>query len=148
MGSPALLDVVGNLVVSGNVGIGTASLTEKLEVDGNVKVTGSLQAPTLCLSGDCKSAWPVASGSVDWSSITNRPAGLDDGDDVGAQKDSTTVVRQCPMIDNRAGSCWGGTCVGQITTGSSCVGFTSYGGEGECIWQNFNCDPIGRYFVQ
>ena len=38
-GFPALLDVVGNLTVSGNVGIGVGSPTEKLDVNGNVKAT-------------------------------------------------------------------------------------------------------------
>lgn len=44
---------------SGNVGIGVASPSERLEVDGDVKAT------QVCIGADCRATWPVtASGTV------------------------------------------------------------------------------------
>ncbi len=42
--------------LSGNVGIGIAAPTQKLDVAGNVKGTG------LCIGSDCRAAWPTFSG--------------------------------------------------------------------------------------
>ncbi len=43
----------GELNVMGNIGIGTNSPTEKLDVAGNVKGTG------LCIGSDCRTSWPA-----------------------------------------------------------------------------------------
>jgi len=62
---------------TGNVGIGTTTPTQKLDVRGNVNIsaTGILYAPQICLAGTCKTEWPSAgTGTVDWSGITNKPA--------------------------------------------------------------------------
>lgn len=55
-----------------NVGIGTASPSEKLEVSGNIKAT------QVCIGADCRSAWPSSSGGT----VTNITAGT--GLNVGA----------------------------------------------------------------
>ncbi len=61
-------------ISGGNVGIGTTAPTQKLDVQGNIKTTGSIYAPAICLAGDCRTSWPAATGTVDWSGITNKPA--------------------------------------------------------------------------
>ncbi|MBX3041546.1 MAG: hypothetical protein KF789_12635, partial [Bdellovibrionaceae bacterium] len=48
---------------NGNVGIGTASPSEKLEVSGNIKGT------QLCIGNDCRSAWPGAGGGGTVTSV-------------------------------------------------------------------------------
>src|SRR3989338_2207427 len=53
--SSAAVQVQDDLTVSGNLGGGITSPTEKLDVDGNVKGTG------LCIGTDCKQAWPATS---------------------------------------------------------------------------------------
>jgi len=51
----------------GNVGIGTTTPTQKLDVNGSINIsnsTGKLYAPEVCIAGDCKAAWPAGgSGS-------------------------------------------------------------------------------------
>ncbi|MFS4460639.1 tail fiber domain-containing protein [Bdellovibrio sp. HCB2-146] len=54
----------------GNVGIGTASPSEKLEVVGKVKAT------ELCIGADCKAAWPAAGGSGTVTDVTSANAYL------------------------------------------------------------------------
>lgn len=54
----------GNLLVSGNVGIGTMAPTQKLDVAGNVRGT------QLCIGADCRSAWPSAGGVTSISAGT------------------------------------------------------------------------------
>ena len=46
----------GKVIVDGNVGIGTASPVQKLDVVGNVKGTG------LCIGSDCRTSWPSGGG--------------------------------------------------------------------------------------
>ena len=57
--SSATVQVQDDLVVSGNLGVGITSPTQKLDVDGNVKAAG------LCLGSDCKTNWnQVTTGLV------------------------------------------------------------------------------------
>ncbi|MCK6594518.1 MAG: hypothetical protein L6Q33_04900, partial [Bacteriovoracaceae bacterium] len=53
------------VVANGNVGIGTSTPTQKLDVVGN------LNATQVCIAGDCKSAWPtgVSAGSITTTEI-------------------------------------------------------------------------------
>jgi len=62
---------------NGNVGIGTASPTQKLDVVGNVKGTG------LCIGNDCRIAWP-SGADTDWIiSGTNMYSGVSGNVGVG-----------------------------------------------------------------
>ena len=61
---------------AGNVGIGTQSPGQKLDVAGNVNASG------LCLAGDCKTAWSQVGGaSSQWT--TTGPNVYFDGGNVG-----------------------------------------------------------------
>ena len=88
---------VGNSIIfekivnnEGMIGIGNANPTEKLEVAGKIKAT-VVKGDTICLvaadgTEDCRQAWPAGDGgggAVNWADVLNRPAGLDDGDQVG-----------------------------------------------------------------
>ncbi len=65
----------GNVVqlTSGNVGIGTSSPTQKLDVEWNVRINGTANVSNanigqvdtnrICLSGNCKTAWPTPTPS-------------------------------------------------------------------------------------
>jgi hypothetical protein len=50
---------------SGNVGIGTTTPSEKLEVNGNIKGT------QLCIGTDCRSAWPGSGGGGTVTSVAS-----------------------------------------------------------------------------
>ncbi|MFA6255489.1 MAG: hypothetical protein WC675_05740 [Patescibacteria group bacterium] len=52
------LTVNGNTYVAGNVGIGKAPSSQKLDVAGNINGTG------LCIGGDCKTSWSQVGGSA------------------------------------------------------------------------------------
>ena len=51
----------------GNVGIGTVSPNATLHVVGDINATTNVSTPTLCLNGDCQSAWPSVSGEGGWN---------------------------------------------------------------------------------
>jgi hypothetical protein len=69
--TPADGDVV--QLTSGNVGIGTSSPTQKLDVEWNVRINGTANVSNanigqvdtnrICLSGNCKTAWPTPTPS-------------------------------------------------------------------------------------
>lgn len=58
----------GNNSIMGDLGIGTAAPSVKLEVigdiksSGNIAASGNVSAPQLCIGADCRSSWPVAGG--------------------------------------------------------------------------------------
>ncbi len=75
------LYVIGNANITGNItagtgtvfidgsnskiGIGTKTPTQKLDVNGNVNVSGvsaKIYTPEICLAGDCKTTWPTGGG--------------------------------------------------------------------------------------
>lgn len=53
----------------GNVGIGQTTATEKFEVTGNIKATGSVGsgASGLCINGDCKTSWASVATPSGWT---------------------------------------------------------------------------------
>ncbi len=51
---------------------GLLTASAGLTVTGNASVSGSLSAPTICLNGDCKSAWPSGGGGT--ATTTNTAA--------------------------------------------------------------------------
>ncbi len=52
---------------SGFVGINTTTPSHSLNVQGDANITGSIYSPTVCLNGDCQSAWPSVSGEGGWN---------------------------------------------------------------------------------
>lgn len=54
--APGDLSVGGNATVNGNLGVGTTTPTQKVEVNGNVKATG------LCIGTSCTSTLHVSGG--------------------------------------------------------------------------------------
>jgi len=52
---------------SGNVGIGTTTPSQKLDVNGNITSTGIVNGSQLCMNGDCRSTWDSISSSSGWS---------------------------------------------------------------------------------
>lgn len=137
--------VNGLIVRYGNVGIGVVNPTEKLDVAGKVKGT------ELCIGSDCRNVWPAGSGSVDWSSIINKPVGFnDDIDNVGAQKDPTPMY-QCPTAQFLCGGGSGaqayvGTCFGQLSSVITSCRRVFTGSTG-CTYEILPCGLAG-YLVQ
>ena len=69
----------------------------KTTVDANVPYGTYFDRPVstnvLCLSGDCRGAWPTVVGGANWPDITNKPAGFADNvDDVGIINESDPTV--------------------------------------------------------
>ncbi|MFS4460640.1 tail fiber domain-containing protein [Bdellovibrio sp. HCB2-146] len=58
------------VLAGGNVGIGTTTPSEKLEVNGKVKAT------EFCIGADCKAAWPAGGGSGTVTDVTSTNAYL------------------------------------------------------------------------
>ncbi len=47
----------GLIVAKGNVGIGTLTPTSKLDVKGDIAVSGTINVKQICLNGSCKTKW-------------------------------------------------------------------------------------------
>ncbi|MDO8572889.1 MAG: hypothetical protein Q7S11_03945 [bacterium] len=99
---PTATPTGGNTDAPINVGGVTQVKAGALTVNGlltavsNVVVGGNIATPTLCLSGDCKSAWPVVSGAA----VTK-----------------TIQVYQCPQLTGCSAI---NQCLGQLSANSSC----------------------------
>jgi len=63
-------------IVNGNVGIGTTSPSQKLDVNGYVKGTG------ICIGGDCRTSWPT--GTVSGSGTSGYIAKWTSGSAIGS----------------------------------------------------------------
>jgi hypothetical protein len=57
------VEVNGNMIVDGNLGVGTTTPSEKAEVNGNLKVNGNL-----CVGGNCTNSLQVSGGLYGWCS--------------------------------------------------------------------------------
>jgi len=64
----AKAEVNGNMVVDGNLGVGTKTPSEKAEVNGNLKVSGTVTSGgqtvngNLCVGGNCTNSLHVSGG--------------------------------------------------------------------------------------
>jgi hypothetical protein len=58
------LSILGTLATTGNVGIGKTSPSEKLDVVGNIKATGSIAGNSLSVAGDIAAANATLTGNV------------------------------------------------------------------------------------
>ena len=81
---------------NGNIGIGTASPSVKLDVNGTIKANflegdGSRLIGVITSETDPTVPANIKDG-VSWSEISNRPNGLDNGDDIGVAYAGYTVV--------------------------------------------------------
>ncbi|MDD5086168.1 MAG: hypothetical protein PHV16_00260 [Candidatus Nanoarchaeia archaeon] len=80
---------------TGNVGIGTLSPTQKLDVNGSVNVSGAsakLYSPEICLDGDCKTGWPTAGGTDTLDNVADRGATTDQALTIDSDGDGQTNI--------------------------------------------------------
>jgi hypothetical protein len=115
---------------------------------GNLQVVGNIQVPTLCLNGDCRSAWPSGSGGT----ITGVTAGtgLSGGGTTGTVtlnvKTTSQSVYNCIPTGH---VCANGSCTG-ISFNTSCTYTT---GDTLCndgsTWNvSEACTYVGKLVVQ
>jgi hypothetical protein len=98
---------------SGNVGIGTASPSQKLDVAGDVKGT------RLCIGNDCRDAWPT-------------------GGTTPAPVPTPIQTYQCP--DYSFNPIFYGSCYGQVQINPTCTVCCDVCGSGGCAATS--CTPI------
>jgi hypothetical protein len=84
LGVGGVLHVYSNGYVDGNLGIGTTSPTQKLDVNGYVRGgTG------LCIGNDCRTSWPTSTGTLTESDTLQT---------VTSRGNATTLAIRTPMI--------------------------------------------------
>ena len=88
------LDTVGLYVKSdGKVGIGTASPAYKLDVSGDVRATGTIYGTLANVPSETDpTVLASVKDGITWSEVSSRPAGLDDGDQVGIASETDPTV--------------------------------------------------------
>ena len=59
---------------TGNIGIGAARPTQKLDVNGSVNISGTsakLYTPEVCIGADCRTSWPTTSSGGGWQNTSD-----------------------------------------------------------------------------
>ncbi|HBE60665.1 MAG TPA: hypothetical protein DDW56_25025, partial [Cyanobacteria bacterium UBA11366] len=65
------LSILGTLSVTGNIGIGIANPSEKLEVSGNIKATGSITSSSLTVTGNTRIKGTTKDNTAAGLNVTN-----------------------------------------------------------------------------
>jgi hypothetical protein len=98
------------LFPNGNVGIGTALPTQKLDVNGSLNISGvsaKLYTPELCLAGNCQTSWPSGNGldatSSGWRNSSNQVWLANNATNISVDYDSGIPLLFIDTTNNRIG---------------------------------------------